>query len=77
MSDDNIKTFPQRNRSLGMPAQAATIESELDPRNPLKDSLRGLLEQRQHLIDQYGTCDGSVHEIERAIAERLVGLAGR
>ncbi len=76
MSDDNVTPFPARPTFLGAPARAGSVESDLDPGNPHKDSLRGMLWERRALVQRYGWGDGSVKEIERAIADRLATLAG-
>jgi hypothetical protein len=76
MSDDTVIQFPSQGRPLGVPARQGNVESDLDARNPFRDSLRGLLTHRRELVQAYGWGDGSVREIERAIADRLAVLAG-
>ncbi|TAJ89684.1 hypothetical protein [Reyranella sp.] len=79
MGDDSVERFPiekARKSTAGAPAQAATVESDLDPGNPFEDSLRGLLRKRRKLIDEYGDGDGAVWDVERRIADRLVSFVG-
>lgn len=76
MNDDTVVPFPAKATPLGMPARAGDVASDLDPGNPLTGSLRGMLSERRALVQRYGWGDGSVKEIERAIADRLATLAG-
>lgn len=78
MSDEPVRFPIEKTGRLqrGERASAATLESELDRRNPSRSSLRSLLQDRRLLIAQYGRGDGSVREKNAEIADRLASLAG-
>ena len=66
-----------RRPSGGAQLHAATVESDLDLGNPHRNSLRGLLRERDRLLAEYGRADAVVWEIDGKIVDRLAELAGK